>query len=68
MLQNIQLLAGQRRFESIRETDEKLILIAGGRARDDTHRTARMNQRIIRSPHFDQRHDLCPGKNVVRLM
>ena len=30
--------------------------------------TARMNERVVRSPHFDQRHDLCPGKNVVRLV
>jgi hypothetical protein len=27
-----------------------------------------MHERVVRSPHFGQRHNLCPGKNVVRLV
>jgi hypothetical protein len=27
-----------------------------------------MHEGVIRSPNFDQRHDLCPGRDVVRLV
>ena len=69
MLQHIKLITGERRFESIGKTNQKLLFFrARRRARDDTHRAARMNKRIACPADFDQRHDLCPGKNVVRLV
>jgi hypothetical protein len=69
MLQDIELLTGERRFESIWKTNKKpLFFDARRRARNDTHRTARMNKRVVGPAHLDQRHDLCPGKNVVRLV
>ena len=68
VFQDIELLTGERRFETVRRTNEKLGLIACGRARDDTHRAAGMHQRVVRSPHFDQRNDLRSGKDVVRLV
>jgi hypothetical protein len=45
-----------------------MILIAGGRAGDDTDGATGMHQGIICAANFDQRHDLCSGVNVVRLV
>ena len=44
MFEDIQLLSGEGGFEAVREADQKLILIAGGRAGDDADRAAGMNE------------------------
>ena len=64
--QNVQLLAGERRFEAVGESDEKLILIAGWGASDDADRAARMHEEIVRPAHFDEGHDLCPKQKCCR--
>ena len=69
MLQDIELITGQRRFETIGKANKKPPFLRARRhARDDAHRAARMNKRIVGPADFDQRHDLYPGKNVVRLV
>src|SRR5437867_4306095 len=68
MFQDVELHPGERGFKTVGETDEESILIASWRASDDTNGAARMNKRVVGPTNFDQRHDLCPCEDVVRLM
>ena len=68
VLQNVQLLTRERRFEAVGKTDEKLILIAGWRARDDADGAAWMYEGVVCAPDFNEGNDLRSSKNVVGLM
>ena len=54
MFQHIELLTGERRFETVGKADEELILVASRGAGHHTDGTARMHEGIIRSPNFRQ--------------
>ena len=68
MLQNIQFVAGQGGLEAIGETHEELFTFDRRRACHDPHGAARMDERVVRSAHLDNCHDLRSGKNVIRLV
>ena len=61
-------MSARRGFKAIGKADKKLILVTGRRARDNADRAARMDERVVRSPHFNQGHDLRPCENVIRLV
>ena len=68
MFQDLELGRVERGFETIGEPDQ--VFFSGHRRRPGyhTHRATRMHERIARSADFHERHDLCPGKNVIRLV
>ena len=68
VFKDFQFVTGERGLKAIGKPDKELILLPCGCARDNTDRAARMDERVVRSPNFDQGHDLCPGENVVRLV
>ena len=68
MFQDVNLIARERGFETVGKANEKVVLIAGGRAGDDADGAARMDKRVVRAANLDERHYLCPGVNVVRLV
>ena len=68
MLQNIQFVGSQGGLEAIGETHEELLAFDRRRACHEAHGATRMDERVVRPPNFNQRHDLCPGENVVRLV
>jgi hypothetical protein len=54
VFQDVQILPVQRRFETIWESDQKLVLIPCRSPCNNTQRTPRMNKRIVRPADFDQ--------------
>ncbi|MPN40037.1 hypothetical protein SDC9_187572 [bioreactor metagenome] len=68
MFKDLQFSPGERALETIRETDEKTVLVASRGPRHHADSSARVHQRIIGSAHLNERHDLCPCKDVVRLV
>ena len=68
MFNDIEFVTSERGYKAVRESDEKLILIAGWRAGYNTDRAAWMHEGVLRASHFNQRYDLGARKNVVRLV
>ena len=68
MFQDFELVVGECGLKTIGEADEKLLTGHRRSAGDHAHRAARMDKRVVRPAHFNQRHDLGAGVNVVRLM
>jgi hypothetical protein len=68
VFEDFQLLTGERSLKAVWKADEELILVAGRRPRDNTDSAAGMHEGVLRSPNFDQRHDLCPGRDVIGRM
>ena len=68
MFEDFELTAEQGGLKSIRKPNEKMFLITRGCACHNANRAASMNERIVRASDFHKRDDLCPRKNVVRLM
>jgi cytochrome c553 len=68
MFQDIQLLLGKRSLETIRKANQEFLSLHRRRAGYHANGAARLDERIVRPPNLDQRHNLCPGKNVVRLV
>jgi hypothetical protein len=66
--QDIEFITSERGFEAVRESHEKVILVASWRASDNTDGAAPMHEGALRFSHLNQRYDLGARKNVVRLV
>jgi hypothetical protein len=68
MLQDIKLFASQRIDKAVRETDQVMVFLTGGRALDDANRASWMHERIVCAADRHRRDDLGTGLDIVRLM
>ena len=68
MFEDVELVAGERGFKTVGKADEEFF---SGHRRGAGHhadRTARMHQGVVGAAHFNKRHDLGSGRDVVWLM